>query len=346
MKVKSYSRYPWIMDRLKRENPEKDEDSIKKMYLSITKSQSLPCLIEKYGEEEGKRRYEARNKNVAKGHTLKGFIDKYGEDEGTSRYKSYTESNKSTLENLIKRHGEDEGKRRYENLLKSLNRSKESYIDRLGEEDGLKEYNKRCSKISESSKLSGFKKRYGDEKGELLYNLHAEKSKNTLDTFKLRYGEDEGTKKWKEYVIKLSKRLNSTYSKVSIELFDSIKEKLVSLGYDETDMYYGPNEIGFCINNLENSDSMIVKPDFYLKSKKLAVEFYGDYWHKNPESLAEDDNGESYGSLWDWDKNRIRSMYHSEFIEAVEIVWESEYNSNKEETVNKLIKFLTEYGQD
>lgn len=346
--MRYYSGYPWIMDRLKRENPGKDEDWIKKKYVSITKSQSLECLIEKYGLEEGKRRYDKRNKNVGFGHTLEGFIKKYGKEEGIRRYLESKEkrSKYKTLDGLIILFGEDEGHRRYNDLLKSLNRSLDSYIERYGYDEGYKKYLERCDKISRSSTLDGFIDRYGEELGGYLYNDHADKSKNTLENFISRHGENEGNRRWNEYLEKLANRKNYSISKISLELFDSIKSRLIKLGYEDSDILYGENEQSFLIDIIGLNKKANVRPDFYLKSRKLAIEFYGDYWHSNPERLSEDDDGESFSELWDWDRLRIRSMYYSEYVDSVQIVWESEYNNDKEGTINKLIKFLTEYGQN
>ena len=47
---------------------------------------NLHGFIEKYGIEEGKRRYEQRCKNVGYGTSLAGYIDRLGKEEGTKRY--------------------------------------------------------------------------------------------------------------------------------------------------------------------------------------------------------------------------------------------------------------------
>lgn len=306
--------------------------SIDEYLLECSKhSLSLENCIKRHGPEKG----------------LKVFNDTIEKQRKSNKGKS-KKCNHPNLDNLISIYGEEIGRLMYEDLT---SRGKEKFslrwfISRYGEELGSRLYKERSEKIKNCMSLNGFIDRYGEVKGVKLFNDHIEKSKNTLDNFISRHGDILGRQKWNEYLIKLSNRKNEKVSKVSIELFDSVKSTLINLGYKEDDIFYGNGEKSFIIDILGSGKKSIVKPDFYLKSKKLAVEFYGDYWHKNPEFLAEDDNGESYSKLWDWDRNRIRSMYHSEFIEAVEIVWESEYNSNKEETVNKLIKFLTEYEQE
>lgn len=47
---------------------------------------NLHGFIEKYGIEEGKRRYEQRCKNVGHGTSLAGYIERLGKEEGTRRY--------------------------------------------------------------------------------------------------------------------------------------------------------------------------------------------------------------------------------------------------------------------
>ena len=107
---------------------------ISKKWSKEFNSNSLEECIKKYGEVEGKKRWEKYCKSIS--ITLNKFIEKYGEVEGKKRWDSYREKqritntyeykkekygmtkeefityNKSracTLENLIKRHGKKEG---------------------------------------------------------------------------------------------------------------------------------------------------------------------------------------------------------------------------------------------
>lgn len=336
--------FPWILERIKSENPDKSDSEIQKLYVSYVKSQALPNLIEKFGPEEGKRRYEARNKNVGKGHSLYGYIEKYGKEKGEELY--YSSLNKRrfsiTLEGFIQNHGLEKGTEMYNNRNKILMKDLNTLIELYGPEEGKRKYDERCKKISHSSTLEGFKERYGDEEGEAKFLSHAERSSHTFNNFISRYGENEGTKKWNEYLMKLSNRTNEKCSKISLELFDFIKSRLIDLGYNESDIFYGKRERSFFIDLLNSDKKVTVKPDFYLESNKKVIEFYGDYWHHNPWSLSESDDGESHSKIWEWDELRIKSMYRSEYVDSVMVVWEKDYKENKQQVVEQLIKFLTD----
>jgi ribonuclease BN (tRNA processing enzyme) len=85
-------------------------------------------MIEKYGEEEGRKRYEEWIKNSTV--TLEKMIEKYGEEEGKKRWKQFCERNRytNTLEYYIETYGEEEeGRKRYNKWVKRLKKySKES----------------------------------------------------------------------------------------------------------------------------------------------------------------------------------------------------------------------------
>jgi very-short-patch-repair endonuclease len=94
----------------------------------------LESFIERYGEEEGERRYIEKNENHSFAMTLAGFIQRYGEEEGEKRYFNNVNSRIGTLEGFIERHGEEEG---------------------------TKKYNKHCKDTTHN--ISNYKKWYGDE---------------------------------------------------------------------------------------------------------------------------------------------------------------------------------------
>ena len=81
-------------------------------------------------------------------------------------------------------------------------------------------------------------------------------------------------------------------------------------------------------------------PDILVENG-FVIEFYGDYWHANPNKYKADDivhNNKTAKEIWDKDKERINRLvtmgYH------VEVVWEDEYKNDKQAILDKLDAML------
>ena len=109
------------------------------------------------------------------------------------------------------------------------------------------------------------------------------------------------------------------------------------------------------INICKYFEIEIPKKEFYIydKQNKRAyaydfhynyhiIEFNGDFWHCNPNIYNEDFYNkvkQKYAKdIWEYDKIKI-NLCHNYNLKTLTI-WESEYNENKEETLQKCIKFL------
>lgn len=130
------------------------ESILKKRIKSI--STNLESFINRYGQEEGLKRYKQANKNKAP--SLEKYINLYGKEDGTLRWNNWRESNRGnlSLERKIKIHGEEEGLRLYDemrDIFKNKNYI-EYYINLYGEVEGTNRYHERNRKNSESSKLN------------------------------------------------------------------------------------------------------------------------------------------------------------------------------------------------
>jgi G:T-mismatch repair DNA endonuclease (very short patch repair protein) len=94
--------------------------------------------------------------------------------------------------------------------------------------------------------------------------------------------------------------------------------------------------------NFKFKDRQEIKPkelDFYLPEYKFAIEFQGDYWHMNPKIYNENTinsvSKKTAKQMWDRDKLK-EHLCKENGIELI-IVWESDWNLNKEE-IKKQIK--------
>ena len=80
-----------------------------------------------------------------------------------------------------------------------------------------------------------------------------------------------------------------------------------------------------------------------LKFENKIIEFNGDYWHMNPD-IYDSDFVNPYTNLsaeekWNFDEIKLECAIQNGY--DVLTIWEQEYNENKEATIQKCIKFLT-----
>lgn len=346
-------------------------------YKKFLRQFSLEKCIIKHGEEEGRRIYEEKRNNIKNsGVTIDKLIKKYGEEEGRVRYENWKKDTRQNLENFIKRYGEEEeGRKRYEsfkeksienfkyNLPKEkMNTSIEYWVDKY---DGdIERANKEYRNRQNTSSLDKLIRKYGEEKGKVKYVDMNKRKSQTLENYIRLYGEKEGSERWEKYKNKLSyshskeyyidkygkkdgldkwqeinlKKVNSfpnMRSNISDEFCGKIYNKIKDI---YNDIYYGENEYMFFIHDKEHT---IILPDMYIKDINLVIEFYGDYWHRNPRIYE----GVESEKIWEKDEGRI-SKIKSKFKSDVIIVWEEDYMKNKKETVNKIIKIINEYGNN
>lgn len=149
-----------------------------------------------------------------------------------------------------------------------------------------------------------------------------------------KYGEEEGLKIWSErqltWLNSLKKSgLHGGYSKISLELFESLQQSVPNILFGTTEAVLKINNMSYCVDCLD------------VNTKKI-IEFYGDYWHANPNKFKETDliKKNTAKKIWDHDHKKVKSLQDSGY--KVLVVWESDYKKNKLEIINKCILFLTQ----
>jgi len=80
--------------------------------------------------------------------------------------------------------------------------------------------------------------------------------------------------------------------------------------------------------------------DFFIEDWKTAIEFHGDFWHANPEKYTADRKIMRLKASTIWAKDKKRTAFLEKKGLKVVIVWESEYNQDPEETVNRILKLI------
>lgn len=80
--------------------------------------------------------------------------------------------------------------------------------------------------------------------------------------------------------------------------------------------------------------------DFYDASSGVVIEYYGDFWHRNPKTYHTDfvAYGITSGGVWKRDDERIQIIETHADVNKVLIVWESEINLNPHLIAEKLIE--------
>lgn len=161
-----------------------------------------------------------------------------------------------------------------------------------------------------------------------------------------RYGDDEGMRVWKERQERWQETLNSksedekeeikkkklnglkaSFSNPERDLFETLKNKFS----DEVEAQYK-------IYSTKHNYS------FDIRYKNKIIEFNGDYWHCNPKKYKSDDIVKfPYGirkvkEVWDEDAEKIRTAKENGF--DVLVVWESDYEKDKEKEIVRCIKHL------
>jgi very-short-patch-repair endonuclease len=311
---------------------------IKGQKCSITTEQA----IKKYGEN-GREILRKMRASVS----LDIMIERYGEEKGKEKWQSYLDKWKSvqTKEYFISKYGEEKGKEKWKKrkeIIKNAN-SEQGYIKKLGEEKGKLLWKTKYESAAYKNSTEYYKEKYPNDWKERIKKT---KDSGSIEYFISKYGEVEGKEKYKQYCIKCRETAikyevvkhfgTGRYSKVSQKLFNSIYE-LIKDDYQE--IIYGT------LSKTEhNCFVQGMYYDFVILDNKKVIEFNGDYWHCNPIFHKEEDIINIIGKqimvkdIWLKDKNKISKAEENGF--SVLVVWENEYVNNEKETIKKCIKFI------
>lgn len=82
--------------------------------------------------------------------------------------------------------------------------------------------------------------------------------------------------------------------------------------------------------------------DFYDSISGVVIEFYGDFWHRNPKIYKKDFTCYNISSdiVWENDKKRLQIISNHTDVSDIIIIWESEFLKNKQETIEKLASYI------
>lgn len=178
----------------------------------------------------------------------------------------------------------------------------------------------------------------------------------TLEKCIEKYGEEEGTRRYTERQTKWSAKVEAMYqqgmfSKVPLtqnsSIFSKFEKDMVDSIINELDLDLDIDDINcyknsqFQLSNVnEDCNNKIFSYDFKFENK--IIEFNGDFWHMNPD-IYDSDYCHPYTNLsaeekWKFDEIKFECAVQNGY--DVLTVWESEYNENREATIQKCISFL------
>lgn len=261
-------------------------DDIKKLgieYIKPCKDRGLEFLIRKYGEDEGKRRYNNRLEKDRKKNTLEGFIERYGEIDGKLKY---SEKNKklSVSNKALKRNGFS--KNEIEVIRKSHSKgsssvSRDAMIKRYGKSIGVKKYNEYITDTLRSPRLIKYWLDCGYDEDDAIRKVKEFQTRN-LSTFIDKYGVDEGIKRYKQWNKSKNKKIR--VSKSSLKFFIPIYKKLRrEYGFKRSDIMWGiQGSKEFHLYN--DSTHRGYYYDFTINPLDIIIEFNGSHVHPNPDN--------------------------------------------------------------
>jgi len=144
-----------------------------------------------------------------------------------------------------------------------------------------------------------------------------------------------------QYFIIIFYRININYSKISQELFWNI----FRLTQRKEHIYFAELNKEFQKTNNDTGEGYYF--DFVDTVSKKIIEFNGDKFHANPLMYECTDKPNPYQpdmtseTIWDHDNKKIKFIKDEGY--DVMVVWQSEYIKNKQEIINKCLKFIDNY---
>lgn len=269
-------------------------------------------FIERYGAELGKRKYAEYREFQSRKNTREYKKEKYGWSDDD--FNEFNKSRAVTIENLIRRHGEEKG-----NII-------------------WKQYCERQAYAGNS--LEYFIEKYGEEEGQRRYVELNDKKRHNIENYTRLYGDDAE--------IKLEEYFSNTFqnryftSAPHIEFLNLLHNRL-SATWKYHDAIHDKE---FVVYDAENKKVFMY--DFVITNPfKACIEFNGDYYHCNPKIYSENfiiRTGATSKEVWDSDAMKLNAIQSRGFKTL--IIWESDFNANKTQSINEVMNWLLRVSQE
>lgn len=126
------------------------------------------------------------------------------------------------------------------------------------------------------------------------------------------------SKKWKDGILKPNLLHPNSTSKIEKEFFNLIKECYPFIEKKYIKLLNGKNAV----------------PDVLINDSYMIIEFFGDYWHANPEIYNENTriDHKLAKDIWEYDEQRKYQLNLMGY--DVYVVWESDFLRNKKQVID------------
>jgi G:T-mismatch repair DNA endonuclease (very short patch repair protein) len=154
-----------------------------------------------------------------------------------------------------------------------------------------------------------------------------------------------------EHRKKLSESLKKSWSSGKLEetrkrMSDVLKNtrrngkiKSVNKSKKETEICNDIKNMGYKVQSSYKVDTKIC--DVFIPKLNLIIEYFGDYWHCNPNKYSSDylnvKKGLTAKEIWEYDKSKLELIKNYGY--NIEVIWESDLKLNNDE----LIKLINKY---
>lgn len=259
-------------------------------------------LVEKYGKQEGKKRWIDYKNKQAESNSFEYKKKKHGWTK--EQYNEFNKSRSQTIENMIAKYGEEQGalKWKYYCERQSYTNTKKYFIEKYGPVEGEKRFKDVCKKKSRVNDPKWIAKEMNislDEAVEVLVNRQIWSGK--------------------------------TWGSVSEEKFTKLLEDKLEtkLEYTTFTKPYGKWS--------KYLDSYVI---YDIKHGDFIIEFNGDYWHANPKTYKDTAliRGKTAVEIQQRDMLKLKTAKDLGF--RTYTVWESDFNNNPEKTINEVIEWI------
>lgn len=266
------------------------------------------------------------------------------EDCLINKFPSYKEKNKSRIFNRMCPETQYAFNIPDEVYLQEKNKfvvkSLENFIAKYGKDDGQLRWDSYRHKQSITNTFEYKNKKYGMTIDDFKkYNL---RRGVTVSNMIKKYGSEMGLKKYDDYIEK--QRLTSPfgYSNSANNFFKELDSKLLDDGLNVSDSMFRPKNKE---KRLITKDNKVYFLDYYLPTYNIAIEYFGNYWHMNPDICNENDYNshvkENAGNIWNKYKKRISEIYNNFGIKTF-IIWEA----NEKTGIADLVRTIKQYIDD
>lgn len=229
-----------------------------------------------------------------------------------------------------------------EEQRKSISPFSKSFKGYEGMSDEEKQQNiMNCLKLDKSDRTTcqiGYWTNKGYTEEEAREKVAERQRTFTLEKCIEKYGLEDGYKKWKERQEKWTKSLIHSFetdgdNRTPTSKFENDCKRTIC----ELLKIDVPKKQKYITDKLGNHYA------YDLTINHKIIEFNGDYWHMNPQLYDSNAYNKtkqmSAYEIWEHDKQKIQCAESHNY--SVLVIWESDYNTDKDGTIQKCIDFLT-----